>query len=103
MAPAGSGIPVALGGGSHRRVDFDLIDQEQVDDAELLVGVMDDDGPPARGVREELAVRDMQGTAIGHVDDERAERSGLMHVAELFDRHEALADGGISSQSQSPG
>ena len=70
-------------------MDFDLIDQEQVDDAELLVDVMDDDGPPARGVREELAVRDMQGAAIGHVDGERAERSGLMHVAELFDRRRA--------------
>lgn len=75
-----------------RSIHFQFCYQQQVDNAESVIGMMDDDRSTARRLGKEFAVRDMARRAVGHTNGERPKRLDLVHVAKLFNGHGPVSD-----------
>jgi hypothetical protein len=69
------------------RKDLEVGDEQQVDDVHAVIRMVDDNGPPAWRVHDELAIRDRNLPTIGEVDDKRTERLSPNLGAEFIDCH----------------
>jgi hypothetical protein len=69
------------------RLEFQIGDQEQVDDVEGVVGLADNDGSAARDCHDELAMADRDRSPVREVHDERAKGLGIISIAKLLDCH----------------
>src|SRR4051812_16512532 len=81
------GFGLSLRGSRGQTLDLQLVDEQEIDDAEGFIGVMNNHSAAAGGMREELAVGDEERSAIGHVNHEWPKWSGLVDVTKLFDGH----------------
>ena len=100
---AGGHRSASLGPCAGRLDHLDFGHEQQVENAELLILLIDDDRPPGRRHREKVGVRDVEGAPVGHVDGEGTVRGRVLSGAELLNRHQVgsgAADGLVPSVSE---
>jgi len=69
------------------RFRFQVCDEQKVYDIERLVGLIDDDSPPAGRTIQKFGVVDADLATVGQVNDEWFERLGFPKVAKLVGGH----------------
>ncbi len=69
---------------------MDFRHQQKVKDAELIVVSENHDGAARFGARDEVGMRDMKDTTVGHVNGEWPERSLMQYIGKLLGGHASI-------------
>src|SRR5689334_20454504 len=76
--------------GAVRGLEFQLGHEKQIDDADGIIWLGDDERTPAGDRHDELARHYRERSPVGEVDDERPKRLRLVSRSELLDSHDSV-------------